>query len=53
MSPITENTERTIGYASGTFNEEESNYPTIDKEDLSVIFGVTKFQPYLASKVKN
>ena len=38
---------RPIGYASRTLSPTEKKYSQLDKEALSIIFGVTKFQQYL------
>ena len=39
--------ERPIAFASESFSTSERNYSQLDKEGLSVIFGITKFHQYL------
>lgn len=39
--------ERPIAYASRTLNKSERNYSQLDKEALSIIFGVRRFHQYL------
>ena len=42
--------ERPIGYASRTLNEAERNYSQLEKEALSLVFGIKKFYAYLFGK---
>ena len=39
--------ERPIGYVSRTLNDVEKNYAQLEKEGLSLMFGVRKFYSYL------
>ncbi len=39
-------TDRPIGFVSRTLNAAEKNYSQLDKEGLTVIFGVKKFHTY-------
>ena len=39
--------ERPIAFASQTLSPAEMNYPQIEKEALSLIYGITKFHQYL------
>ena len=36
-----------IYYSSGTLNDAQQNYTTIEKEFLTVLFALEKFWPYL------
>ncbi len=40
-------TEKPIGYASRTLNRAEKNYSQLEKEGLSLVFGIKKFYPYV------
>ena len=40
-------TERPVAYASRTLTESEKNYAQLEKEALSLVFGVRKFHQYL------
>ncbi len=40
-------TERPIGYVPRTLNDAEKNYAQLEKEGLSLIFGIKKFYSYL------
>ena len=42
--------ERPIGYASRTPNEAERNHSQLEKEGLSLVFGIKKFCAYLFGK---
>ena len=39
--------ERPVAFASQTLTQSEKNYAKIEKEALSLIFGVKKFHSYL------
>jgi hypothetical protein len=39
--------DRPIAYASGTLSQTEKNYAQIERETLSIVFGVIKFHQFL------
>ena len=39
--------ERPIAYASRTLTSSERNYTQLEKEALSLVFGIKKFHPYI------
>ncbi|XP_061708233.1 uncharacterized protein K02A2.6-like [Cydia pomonella] len=47
VSHITPDGERPVAYASRTLNAAEKGYSQIEREALSIIFGVRKFHQYL------
>ena len=44
---LPDNSERSIAYASQSLSKMEKNYSQIEKEELSIIYGVTKFHKFL------
>ena len=47
---MTDGSERPIAFASRSLNKAEQNYAQIDREGLSLIWGVNKFHQYLYGK---
>ena len=47
LSHIENGVERPICFASRTLSKSESNYSQLERESLSIIFGITKFHDYL------
>ena len=44
---MSDGSERPVAYASRTLSKSEQNYPQIEKEALSIVFGVKKFHKFL------
>ena len=42
--------ERPIAFVSRTLNKAERNYAHIDREGLSIVFGVKNFRPYIVGR---
>ena len=47
LSHVFPDGERPVAFASHTLSSSEKNYSQIEKETLSLIFGITKFHQYL------
>lgn len=47
LSQIQDKVERPIAFASRTLTKCETNYSTIEKEALAIMWGVNKFKPYI------
>ena len=50
LKSIVEGGERSIGYTSWSLSETENKYSQIEKEDLSLVWWVKKFQIYLEGR---
>ena len=47
---FTNGDEQPVAYASRSLNLSEKNYSQMEKEGLTIIFGVTKFYMYLSGR---
>jgi len=50
LAPKIKEGEKLFKYCNGSFNKAECNYPTIEKEILTVIKEIEKFLIFLTSK---
>ena len=50
LSHVFPDGERPVAFASRTLSSSEKNYSQIEKETLSLIFGITKFHQYLCGR---